>query len=76
VGLKRIWTRGLSKANKFIMGAAIAYNIKKLLNYKSKKVEVQIMEAKNTLKADLFTLFILPAMVCAYSIKKKSIWKA
>jgi transposase len=32
-GMKRIWTRGIQQANKFMLGAAIAYNLKKWLNY-------------------------------------------
>jgi hypothetical protein len=33
MGIRRIWTRGLKSANKFMLGAAIAYNLKKWLNY-------------------------------------------
>jgi transposase len=33
-GIRRIWTRGLAAANKFMLGAAIAYNVKKWLNYR------------------------------------------
>lgn len=36
-GMRRIWTRGIANANKFIIGAAIAYNIKKWMNHKVKK---------------------------------------
>ena len=43
-GMKRIWTRGIKNANKFMIGAAIAYNIKKYMNYKVKKVKVVAME--------------------------------
>ena len=42
--MKRIWTRGIKNANKFMIGAAIAYNIKKYMNYKVKKVKVVAME--------------------------------
>lgn len=27
MGLRRIWTRGIKNANKFMLGAAIAYNL-------------------------------------------------
>ena len=37
MGMRRIWTRGLESANKFMIGAAIAYNLKKWLNYQGKK---------------------------------------
>lgn len=32
-GIRRIWARGLQAANKCMLGAAIAYNVKKWLNY-------------------------------------------
>jgi transposase len=32
-GMRRIWTRGIEQANKFMLGAATAYNLKKWLNY-------------------------------------------
>jgi hypothetical protein len=32
-GMRRIWTRGLPNANKFVLGAAIAYNLKKWLKW-------------------------------------------
>lgn len=42
-GMKRIWTRGIKNANKFMLGAAIAYNLKKYMNYREKKVKVVAM---------------------------------
>jgi hypothetical protein len=33
MGMRRIWTRGIRNANKFVLGAAIAYNIKKWLKW-------------------------------------------
>lgn len=32
-GMRRIWTRGIANANKFVLGAAIAYNLKKWINW-------------------------------------------
>lgn len=32
-GMRRIWTRGIENANKFVLGAAIAYNLKKWINW-------------------------------------------
>lgn len=43
-GMRRIWTRGIKNANKCMLGAATAYNIKKWMKYKPKKVNVQVME--------------------------------
>ena len=45
-GMKRIWTRGIKNANKFMLGAAIAYNLKKYMNYREKKVKVVAMEMR------------------------------
>jgi len=36
-GMRRIWTRGLKNANKFIIGAGIAYNLKKYMRFINKK---------------------------------------
>jgi hypothetical protein len=37
MGLRRIWTRGIKQTNKFMIGAAMAYNLKKWLNYNEKR---------------------------------------
>ncbi|MDB4903498.1 MAG: Transposase domain protein [Mucilaginibacter sp.] len=39
-GLKRINTKGIKQANKCMLMAAIAYNLKKLLKYKFKPIQV------------------------------------
>ena len=46
MGTRRIWTRGMSGANKFMIAAAVAYNLKKWLNYKSRKTKTAVMELK------------------------------
>ena len=45
-GMRRIWTRGLASANKFMIGAAIAYNLMKWMNYKNPKRNSKIMAMK------------------------------
>ena len=42
-GMRRIWTRGIRSANKFMLGAAIAYNLKKWLNYQTKTRKTEVM---------------------------------
>jgi hypothetical protein len=37
-GMRRIWTRGIKNANKFVLGAAIAYNLKKWLNWEKNEL--------------------------------------
>jgi hypothetical protein len=48
MGIRRIWTRGLQNANKFMLGAAIAYNLKKWLNYTEAKRKTAVISLKKT----------------------------
>ena len=60
-GMRRIWTRGIKSANKFMIGAAIAYNLKKYMKFKVRKVNVQVVELpvpKKGLKQALSNTFI------------------
>lgn len=60
MGLRRIWTRGLKSDDKFILGAAIAYNLKKWLNYQDGKTKTAVMRLKK-IKEDLcFCFWALP----------------
>lgn len=62
MGLRRIWTRGKKQANKFMLGAAIAYNLKKWLNYQPIKRITKI----NILLKELeifYSLFIIPTIL-------------
>lgn len=45
-GIRRIWTRGLSSANKFMLGAAIAYNLKKWLNHRELNRKTAVITMK------------------------------
>lgn len=48
LGMRRINTRGIEQANKCMLMAAIAYNLKKLLKFTTRKVQtsVQVMQVK------------------------------
>jgi transposase len=59
MGVRRIWSRGLQAANKFMLGAAIAYNLKKWLNFKAPKTKTAAMALKNAAKAVYFYFFTL-----------------
>lgn len=65
-GMRRIWTRGIKAANKFMLGAAIAYNLKKLMKFKEKTIKVIPMalelpkEAEQSLKKLCFLFFSFP----------------
>lgn len=49
-GTRRIWTRALAGATTFLLGAAIAYNLKKWMRFKEKKVNVAVMVKKTPAK--------------------------
>jgi transposase len=69
MGLRRIWTRGLKAANKFMLGAAIAYNIKKWLNYKEQTRKTAVMAMKKLEKNLCFWLLLLPAYNMPHNTK-------
>lgn len=54
-GMKRIWTRGINNANKFMLGAAIAYNLKKWMSFKVKKVQIQVQVLPKSVKSIIST---------------------
>ena len=62
MGLRRIWTRGLRNANKFMQGAAIACNLKKWLSYKEQKRKTAVMALKKMEKCLCFWFLLLWAL--------------
>ena len=46
--------KGVKGANKFMLGAAIAYNLKKWLNYKEEKLKTGVMALTKTGKGLCF----------------------
>ena len=63
MGVRRIWTRGLQSANKFMLGAAIAYNLKKWLNYKAPQANTAAMALKKAAKALCFHFFCVQQLL-------------
>ncbi|MCW3073930.1 MAG: transposase [Flaviaesturariibacter sp.] len=59
MGTRRIWTRGLRNANKFMIGAAIAYNLKKWMNYTEQKRKTVVVAMKKEAKAAVFWTLML-----------------
>ena len=60
MGLRRIWTRGLKAANKFMLGAATAYNLKKWLNYQVRKPKAAaVITLKKTTEWLCFSFLLL-----------------
>ena len=52
-GMKKVNTKGIGQANKCVTLSAIAYNIKKLLKYKSILVQTMILEMRECVKKAL-----------------------
>jgi len=73
MGIRRIWTRGLQNANKFMLGAAIAYNLKKWLNYTETKRKTAVISLIKTGESNCFWLLMLWHSVTAYHTKHQII---
>lgn len=69
MGLRRIWTRGLKNANKFMLGAAIAYNLKKWLNYREQKRKTEVISLKKTKEGLCFMILVLSSFIRLLNIK-------
>ena len=71
IGLRRIWTRGLQNANKFMLGAAIAYNLKKWLNYEEQKRKTAVVSIQKTGEGLYFLFYMLQCSLAWYNAKTK-----
>jgi len=56
LGMRRVYTKGISLADKCMTMAAIAYNLKKLMKWQSKKAEADIKAIQDRLKLYFLTL--------------------
>ena len=56
LGMRRVYTKGISLADKCMTMAAIAYNLKKLMKWQSKKVEADIKAIQNRLQSAFLNL--------------------
>lgn len=59
LGMKKVNTIGIEQANKCVVMAAVAYNIKKLLKHKAPKVKMAIKAMKKGLQKPLKMIFRL-----------------
>jgi transposase len=61
LAMRRVNTRGIKQAAKCILMSAVAYNLKKLLKWESRKIKVMAMakvkETENTFKRLVFSIF-------------------
>jgi hypothetical protein len=55
-GMRRVWTRGIKSANKFMLGAATAYNLKKWLRYNVKDKNGKVISLGRALASIVNTL--------------------
>ena len=62
-GMRRIYTRGIKSANKFMLAAAIAYNLKKLLKWNAPKrisvcsrLEISLILTKGWVLSTIFVV--------------------
>ena len=67
--MRRIWTRGLRGANKFMIGAAIAYNLKKWLNYSEQKRKTAVMKMKKAGEWLCFLILIVSHFINGHTNK-------
>ena len=59
MGVRRIWTRGLKGANKFMLGAAIAYNLRKWLKHPGFTLRTSVLAVKEARRRLCFYFFRL-----------------
>ncbi len=69
MGARRIWTRGLQSTNKFMIGAAIAYNLKKWLNYTEQKRKTAVISLKTIAEGLWFWLLKIWTLIGLNNIK-------
>lgn len=69
MGIRRIWTRGLGNANKFMIGAAVAYNLKKWLNYTEQKRKTAVISLIKTEESLWFWLLAARCFTHRYNSK-------
>ena len=64
LAMRRVNTRGIKQANKCVIMSAVAYNLKKLLKWQSRKIKVKAMakmkEIKNAVENLVFSFLHIP----------------
>ncbi|HKO80027.1 MAG TPA: IS1182 family transposase [Chitinophagaceae bacterium] len=69
LSLRRINTRGIKQANKCMLMAAVAYNLKKLLKWKDTRLQTGTMAMKKLQKAFNFYFSAIVPPVNSYTLK-------
>lgn len=75
MGLRRVWTRGIKSANKFMPGAAVAYNLKKWMNRQQQRRKTAVMALKKMERSLCSFIFMLrgATVLCNNHQSKKHI---
>jgi transposase len=74
LGMRRVSTRGIIQANKCMIMAAVAYNLKKLLKWKGPNVEIATMTIKKAGKCLCFYFLGLGQTLEDYKLKAQPIY--
>jgi IS5 family transposase len=76
LGMRRVYTKGIRMADKCMIMAAVAYNLKKLLKWHTNKTKImlkeKIKELKNDLKEAIVCWRILWHVINCYGLKIKN----
>lgn len=72
LGMRRVYTKGIRMADKCMLMAAVAYNIKKLLKWQSRKTQADIKALQEILRS---AFLVLTASIKRYSLVRCLIFK-
>ena len=64
LNMRRVNTRGLQQANKCMLMSAVAYNLKKLMKFSSKKVQADVKAMQVGLQTVFLRITITPRRNC------------
>lgn len=67
MGIRRIWTRGIKSAGKFMIAAASAYNLKKWLNYKPTRIKTAVIALQKQVQAAFLHLLLQRGYIKYYT---------
>ncbi len=63
LNMKRVNARGIAQANKHVLMAAMAYNLKKYMNYSKRKSNSMVMAIKESIKTRFSTSFFALTLI-------------
>jgi Transposase DDE domain. len=72
-GMKKIYARGIEQAEKHVLMASLCYNLKKMLKWQTKKVQIQVNHAQITDKVQGCFDFLFFAFVRLIFIRCKTL---